>query len=625
MIDAGFRGRRGAAALLCILLAFAGCSAPVTVERVDLHTAYETLNRSALSGGDLSEDTRIVLRRAGLLDGYQRSPDATIAALRALAISRGMEWPDLFALSELSYARGRETGARAQFLAAVLYAYAVLFPDSQEDRPSPYAPEFLQAVNLYNLGLTQVLTTQAGEVRLASGRFDLPFGSLDLTVDADSMRVDGRDLVSFVPTMNLQVKGFQNNYRNSGIGAPMAASLTPRIEPRYGLFLPPHLRVPTSAVLQLRQPRRQLAGSSLTGTLTVHTIFDGLGIRIAGQDVPLEFDQTAVRALFLTEGQAWSNEISGLFNSDRIAGDHLGAIEPHRYGRIPVVLVHGTASSPFRWADMVNDLLEDRRIRDRYEFWFFSYSTGNPIPYSALLLREALQGAVQNLGGVQADPALGRMVVIGHSQGGLLAKMLVIEPGTKLFDALSSRPLDELKVSPDTRELLRRALFFHPLPFVRQAIFIATPHRGSYLADFSLAQFVARFITLPLSMLSATGELLAGNRDALRVNPVGGRFTSFNGMAPSSPSIRALASIPIVPTVHAHSIIPTLGDGPLETRDDGVVEYSSAHIDGVDSELVVRGGHSAQGNPATIAEVRRILLEQLAQPGPKLRPVALAN
>src|SRR3954454_19597139 len=80
-----------------------------------------------------------------------------------------------------------------------------------------------------------------------------------------------------------------------------------------------------------------------------------------------------------------------------------------------------------------------------------------------------------------------------------------------------------------------------------------------------------------------------------------------------------------VRTVHAHSIIPTLGDGPLETRDDGVVEYSSAHLDGVDSELVVRGGHSTQANPATIAEVRRILLEHVAPSAPQVRPVALAN
>ena len=113
------------------------------------------------------------------------------------------------------------------------------------------------------------------------------------------------------------------------------------------------------------------------------------------------------------------------------ANDNLFALEPHRHGRIPVVLVHGTASSPLRWADMVNDLLEDKDIRDHYEFWFFTYNTGNPIPVSANVLRHALENAVRSLGGVQADPALGRMVVIGHSQGGLLTKLISIDSGTK--------------------------------------------------------------------------------------------------------------------------------------------------------------------------------------------------
>ena len=72
---------------------------------------------------------------------------------------------------------------------------------------------------------------------------------------------------------------------------------------------------------------------------------------------------------------------------------------------------------------MVNDLLEDREIRDHYEFWFFTYNTGNPIPISANVLRHALEDAVKSLGGVKADPALGRIVVIGHSQGGLLTKL----------------------------------------------------------------------------------------------------------------------------------------------------------------------------------------------------------
>jgi hypothetical protein len=85
-------------------------------------------------------------------------------------------------------------------------------------------------------------------------------------------------------------------------------------------------------------------------------------------------------------------------------------------------------------------------------------------------------------------------------------------------------------------------------------------------------------------------------------------------MSPNSPFIKSLAAIPVAPGVHAHSIIAVANEGPLEDGSDGVVRYTSAHIDDAESELVVRSGHSTQANPATIGEVQRILLEQLAPP-----------
>ncbi|WP_373319128.1 esterase/lipase family protein, partial [Gluconobacter kondonii] len=85
--------------------------------------------------------------------------------------------------------------------------------------------------------------------------------------------------------------------------------------------------------------------------------------------------------------------------------------------------------------------LEDPEIRAHFEFWFFSYATGNPIPYSALQLRDALNHTIRALGGTQADPALGQITLIGHSQGGLLAKMLAIDPHDALWNELTPRPL----------------------------------------------------------------------------------------------------------------------------------------------------------------------------------------
>jgi pimeloyl-ACP methyl ester carboxylesterase len=522
----------------------------------------------------------------------------------------------------MSYFGGRRTKSKAQLLASALYAYAVLFPNGNADKPSPYSAQFQHATDFYNLALTQVLSGAGAEgvANLQSGRRDLPFGTVDVAVDKASLTFAGRTLTSFVPTMNLEVEGFKNDYRSDGIGAPLAAGMAPAPQRDVGLVLPPNLRVPTSAVLQLDDPRRQLATSTLTARLTLFSIYNTDSIRIGQQEVPLEYDQTAVRALFAVEGKGWTRELSGLLNNvlanpnDPTGKDQLFALEPHRSGRIPVVLVHGTASSPFRWADMVNDLLEDRKIRDHYEFWFFTYNTGNPIPISANVLRHSLEEAVRSLGGVQADPALGRMVVIGHSQGGLLTKLISIESGTKIWDAISHRPLDELNLKPETKALLKESLFVHPLPFVQTVIFIATPHGGSYQASLTIVSLFRRLVTLPVTIVAASADILTNAGEALRLQKDRRTFNSIAGMSPGNPTIEAVRAIPVAPGIDAHSIIPTLQDGPLETRNDGVVEYKSAHIDGVASELVIEhSDHSTQSNPLTVREVHRILLEHLAK------------
>ena len=112
----------------------------------------------------------------------------------------------------------------------------------------------------------------------------------------------------------------------------------------------------------------------------------------------------------------------------------------------------------------------------------------------------------------------------------------------------------------------------------------------------------------PPGIAGGINEFLTADPTALRVNPKGVRVGSVYGMTPGSPLITSLAQIPLAPGVVAHSIIAVEGDGPPEKGGDGVVRYASAHIEGVDSEFIVRSSHSTQANPHTIAEVRRILL-----------------
>ena len=109
-----------------------------------------------------------------------------------------------------------------------------------------------------------------------------------------------------------------------------------------------------------------------------------------------------------------------------------------------MVFVHGTASGPGRWADMLNSLENDPWLRTRFQYWFFYYDTGNPITYSADVLRTSLRLIVEQLDPDGTDAALRQMVVIGHSQGGLLAKMTAIDSGTRVMEYGEQRPLDEL-------------------------------------------------------------------------------------------------------------------------------------------------------------------------------------
>jgi pimeloyl-ACP methyl ester carboxylesterase len=279
--------------------------------------------------------------------------------------------------------------------------------------------------------------------------------------------------------------------------------------------------VPVTALLRIDDARHAIAEGQIDASLELNTPSDPEQITVAGRTVPLEVEPTASLAFGLSNPEIWATELRGFLFGEllRTAPTNLAELQPHQPGRSPVVFVHGTASSVGRWADMVNDLLSDPAIRDRFEFWFFSYETGNPIPYSALQLRRALEQAVAALDPAGKDAALRDMVIIGHSQGGLLAKMNAIDTGTRLWDQISTKPLDQLRLQPETRELLRQSLFLQPEPFVGRVVFVATPHRGSYLAEYSLAGFVAGLVRLPLNLLRATGDAVTNNPDAFRFDP----------------------------------------------------------------------------------------------------------
>ncbi len=597
----------------------AGCATPIGIRIADPREVQRYLTRNALTDDRPSDFSQNQLRRYDLLQEYADEPDAALAKLHAAALAEGFPPDGLFALAELSFQRAQQTELQTGYAAAVIYSYALLFPESERPPPDELDPRTRIAADLYNRALTSAFRrAKNGTLELAAGReLALPFGRLSVTRSPDMLQIGGAELYDLQPVTEIEIRGLRNRYRRPGIGAPLAAKTRPLPGVVPVVPVGPQVQVPLTAVVRIASPLEGLRTGDLHAHLELFASLDTETIEIGHREIPLEAEPTAALAASLAESQFWKKELQ-VFLGNAIGvrkQSALGALRPYRKGRIPVVFVHGTASSPARWADMVNDLIADVRLRDRYAFWFFSYDSGNPIAYSGYQLRDALTQAVGRADPDGSDPCVRDVVVMGHSQGGLLTKLTVIDSGDAFWANLTDKPFDEVKLAPDDKELLRNTLFVKPLPFVSEVIFLATPQRGSYLAGPQLVRRLAEyFVRLPSNVVRIGADLATLAPTGASGLTLARIPTSIDNMSPGHPFVKALVKLPVSPKVAAHSIIAVDDDSPLDQAGDGVVKYQSAHIEGVESELIVRSPHSGmQAAPETVEEVRRILLAHSAR------------
>jgi pimeloyl-ACP methyl ester carboxylesterase len=283
---------------------------------------------------------------------------------------------------------------------------------------------------------------------------------------------------------------------------------------------------------------------------------------------------------------------------------------PYEPGKIPVIFVHGLFSSPRAWVQTINELRDSPAIASRYQFWVFLYPTGLPIPASALRLRGSLAWAREALDPGHTDKALDRMVLVGHSMGGILSKMMVQDTGRVLWDAAITVSPARFRAPPKVRKNLDDLLVFRPLPFVRRVVFIATPHRGSPIADGMVGWVISRLVRRPNEQAAYVAEIEALNGpNVLSPQLHGPSLNAIGNLRTDCPILAALNRIPIDPMVPYHSIIPLIGG---VTNTDSVVEYRSSHVPGAVTERIVAGTHFSQEAPEVTRELRRILLEHLA-------------
>ncbi len=250
---------------------------------------------------------------------------------------------------------------------------------------------------------------------------------------------------------------------------------------------------------------------------------------------------------------------------------------PQKKSRSYSSMVSGAGSR--HWSQMVKTLEADASISESYQFLTFDYSTGDPIPYSAYLLRQAIGDLRGRLDPNTSNRAWNRMVLIGHSMGGLLCKMTTQDSGSKLWTLMTGSSFENLAGPEKARELLHGSLVFKPIPEVRRLIFIATPHRGSPLAWGPIKEIANRLVRLPTPLQQAHSSLLASNApDTFTTTFRQGLATSIDELAWENPLLLAIDCLPIDPNVKRHSIVADLCSTVRPGGGDGQVPYASAHL-----------------------------------------------
>jgi pimeloyl-ACP methyl ester carboxylesterase len=422
-----------------------------------------------------------------------------------------------------------------------------------------------------------------------------PRGEFLLTYKPDPRPEWNPALYEFTPADEFDVGGKYVTERTTreGVGAPIVAVEQEASKNRRQKLAPARIFRTVTAIAQFQGPRC---------VLEFYDPLDQETVSFYGRTVPLAADFTVPLAVMLQETDPAKHELWRVLNPEKYA--HTATIErlqPFNPNKTVVLVIHGLKDSQATWTPMINKLRGDPVIRKHYQFWFYSYPTGYPFPYSAAILREELDEVEKQF------PKLKPMVVIGHSMGGCISRLLLTDSGNELWMKIFGRPPDEVRLSPKTREYFRGELFFRHRPEIGRVIFIASPLRGSNMASGWIGQLATLIIREPTLSSQASQEMLQVTNIGEEELKPKRRANSVDSLSPKSRFLNAVNTIPMTQGVPYHTIIGDRGRGDSPNSSDGVVPYWSSHMKGAQSENIVPSDHSAHQNPQAIEDVLRIL------------------
>lgn len=454
----------------------------------------------------------------------------------------------------------------------------------------------------YNTALKHLMKAACKYQRLDPARgLKIIDGAQTVTVpvDYEGFVWDDADFQQF----HLPPTGYESlldrSYGCAGIGLPLAVERCRRdCDPIEARFFPERSFFAATAVLSFSEGAAVLRFINPFANTTLIT---------EGEEFSLANDLTAPIAVTLDHTPR--TYFAGFIEpGSGITRARLNMLEPHQRGKIPVVLIHGLFSDPLSWADMINDLRATPGFLDRYQIWVYRYPTGQGFLQSATVLRNELRAAVTMLESKQADPALHRMVLVGHSMGGLVAKLQVTHSETLIWDQLANRPLETIVATEPARSFLAENCFFDPNPDIDRVIFIASPHAGSLSSSGLIGRGSALLVQPSEQQAAMHNQLIRDNPETFHPQIERGMPTSIDMLSPDSLLLDVMRKMRIGCNVELHNIIGCSHPLSLDGPSDGVVSVKSAAHPNCQSVLAFNAQHAKVHRTAQAsAEVLRIL------------------
>jgi len=517
------------------------------------------------------------------------------------------------------------------WLEAARYAYAYLFFSGRTPSDRAFEDRQTQVRDYYNYAAEQtaaVVFKRARARALEGEDYNAPVAGerWTLTSDFDELRMPSIP-TSMVSASSVSFAGLRSTYRRDGFGAELVVVMDPPklVAPADGqkAAIPQYSEmsaINATALLRFKGDTLQQVLDTTQVLFDVYSPESTESVDLHGEKVPLAGNFTAAYGMWLAQSGFATQSLRTLFGlSEGIAEPHMYLMQPWDPNRRIIFMLHGLGSSPEAWVNVANEVMGDPELRRHFQVWQVYYPTNAPIALNRYEINQAFNNTLKHFDPTGSTPAAKDMVFIGHSMGGVLARLLVTSSGDVLWnDLLANYDLKGERLKR-VEAKLNPLLHFTAEPNVERVIFIAAPHKGTDIAGNRIGRLIGRLVRLPITLLGKFEDVFQTLQQAETQSAQPTKLqipNSIDNLKASDPFVKAAGALPIMPGLKYHSIIAQRKpEVPLEQSDDGLVPYWSAHLEGAVSEKVIISGHSVQETPQAVLEIRRILREDLKEVG----------